>query len=60
MNDKDFADIIRLARRAPLQNMDEAEAAAALLQRFAAFAREYIENETAFRDDNTIKMQREQ
>lgn len=38
LNDKDFADIIRLARRAPLQNMDEAEAAAKLLQRFAAFA----------------------
>lgn len=37
MNAEDFANIIRLARRAPLHNMDEAEAAAALLQRFAAY-----------------------
>lgn len=38
MNGKDFADIIRLVRRAPLQNMDEAEVVAQLLQRFAAHA----------------------
>jgi hypothetical protein len=45
MNDKDFADMIRLARRAPLQNMDEAEAAANLIQRFASFANEYLEQQ---------------
>lgn len=43
MNEKDFADLIRLARRAPLSNMDEAEAAAALLQRFAAYADAEVE-----------------
>lgn len=37
MSEQDFADMIRLARRAPLTNMDEAEAVAGLLQRFAAF-----------------------
>lgn len=47
MNEKDFADMIRLARRAPLQNMDEAEAAANLLQRFASFANAYLEAEKA-------------
>lgn len=40
LTNEDFANMIRLARRAPLANMDEAEAAAALLQRFAAFAME--------------------
>ena len=45
MNDKDFADMIRLARRAPLKDMAEAETAAALLQRFAAFANEYLETQ---------------
>ncbi|MEX2125466.1 MAG: hypothetical protein WD795_16350 [Woeseia sp.] len=35
MNEQDIANIIRLVRRAPLHNMDEAEQAAALLQRFA-------------------------
>lgn len=43
MTEADFANLIRLARRAPLQNMDEAEAAAALLQRFAAFANAELE-----------------
>ena len=38
MEAKDFSALIALARRAPLVNMDEAEAAAALLQRFAAYA----------------------
>lgn len=38
MEAKDFADIIRLVRRAPLQNMDEAEAINGLLQRFAEHA----------------------
>ena len=41
MTNEDFANIIRLARRSPLANMDEAETAAALLQRFAAFILEY-------------------
>lgn len=41
MTNEDFANIIRLARRAPLANMDEAEAAAMLLQKFAAFVMEY-------------------
>jgi hypothetical protein len=45
MNDKDFADIIRLARRAPLKDMAEAEAAAGLLQRFAIFANECLEGD---------------
>lgn len=45
MNEKDFADMIRLARRAPLQNMDEAEAVAELLQRYAFFVKEYIESQ---------------
>lgn len=35
MSEQDVANIIRLVRRAPLQNMDEAEHVAALLQRFA-------------------------
>jgi len=35
MSEQDIANIIRLVRRAPLQNMDEAEFVAALLQRFA-------------------------
>ena len=42
MNQQDFADIIRLARRAPLTNMDEAEAVNALLQRFAEFAEGHL------------------
>lgn len=42
MNAKDFADCIRLMRRAPLQSMDEAEAVAALLQRFSAHAEEFL------------------
>lgn len=42
MKQADFANIIRLARRAPLTNMDEAEQAAALLQRFAQFANDYL------------------
>lgn len=41
MKTEDFANVIRLARRAPLANMDEAEAAALLLQKFAAFANNY-------------------
>lgn len=43
MNEKDFADIIRLARRAPLQNMDEAEAVAVLLQKYSAFVTQELE-----------------
>lgn len=43
MNEKDFADMIRIARRAPLQNMDEAEDVAALLQRFAAYSSAELE-----------------
>jgi hypothetical protein len=48
MDKKDFADVIRLVRRAPLQNMDEAEAVAKLLQRFAAHVNEQLDkdNET--------------
>lgn len=45
MSEQDFANLIRLARRAPLHNMDEAEAAAALLQRFAAFANAELEKQ---------------
>jgi hypothetical protein len=45
MNDKDFADIIRLVRRASLHNMDEAEHVAGLLQRFASHANEFIETQ---------------
>ena len=41
MTNEDFANILRLARRAPLANMDEAEAVADLLQRFSAFALEH-------------------
>lgn len=43
MNEKDFADMIRIARRAPLQNMDEAEAVGRLLQRFAQHAAYFLE-----------------
>lgn len=43
MTEKDFADLIRIARRAPLQNMGEAEAVAALLQRFAAYSNAELE-----------------
>lgn len=43
MNKKDFADIIRLVRRAPLNNMNEAEYVAKLLQRFSKHASEQIE-----------------
>ena len=45
MNEKDFADMIRLARRAPLMNMDEAEAVATLLQRFAQHSKDWLELE---------------
>lgn len=45
MNDKDFADIIRLVRRASLHNMDEAERVAGLLQRFAAHANDVVEKQ---------------
>ena len=38
MNAQDFADMIRLARRAPLANMDEAEHVNGLLQRVAEHA----------------------
>lgn len=41
MTQEDFANMIRLARRAPLANMDEAEAVAALLQKFATHATSY-------------------
>lgn len=41
MTEEDFANIIRLARRSPLAHMDEAEAAAQLLQKFAAFVLQY-------------------
>lgn len=38
MDNQDFATIIRLCRRAPLHNMEEAEFVAKLLQRFAEHA----------------------
>ena len=47
MNDKDFADVIRLVRRAPLMNMDEAEAVANLLQRFAQHSKDWLELQAA-------------
>jgi hypothetical protein len=37
MNPQEIAQIVTLARRAPLQNMAEAEAAAQLLQKLAAY-----------------------
>lgn len=43
MSAKDFADIIRLIRRSPLQNMDEAEYVAELLKRFSAHAQSVID-----------------
>lgn len=45
MNEKDFADIIRLVRRAPLQNMDEAEVVAALLNRFARLGKQILDGD---------------
>lgn len=45
MNAKDFADCIRLMRRAPLANMEEAEAAAALMKKFSAHADEFLKPE---------------
>jgi len=45
MDAKDFGNIIALARRAPLANMDEAEAAAKLLQKFARFAKAHIDSQ---------------
>ena len=45
MNEQDFADIIRLVRRTPLANMDEAEAVNALLQRFGEFASAHLEQD---------------
>jgi len=38
MDAEDYANIIRLVRRAPLANMDEAEVVNRLLQRFAEHA----------------------
>lgn len=52
MDDKDFGDMIGIARRAPLANMDEAEAVARLLQKFAKFAKDYIEERKASTDEN--------
>lgn len=40
-----FANMIRLVRRAPLANMDEAEQVAKILQEFAAYADEEIQRE---------------
>lgn len=36
MTEQEVANLIALARRAPLQNMNDAEAVAALLQKFTA------------------------
>lgn len=47
MNEKDFADIIRLVRRAPLMNMDEAEAVAVLLNKFALHSKDWLEMQNA-------------
>lgn len=52
--DNDAADLITLARRAPLKNMDEAAAASNLLDRFAVFF-EAIESEQT-PDDNVTKI----
>ena len=45
MDAKDFGNMIAIARRAPLQNMDEAESVAKLLQKFAKFAKEHIDSQ---------------
>lgn len=45
MSEEDFANIILLVRRAPLANMDEAEAVAQLLQRYSSFVNEHIERQ---------------
>lgn len=46
MTEKDFADMIRIARRAPLDNMTEAEYVSDLLKRFAIHAKEWLELES--------------
>ncbi len=45
MTKQDFADIIRLLRRVPLHNMDEADAVNELMQRFGEFASAYLEQD---------------
>ena len=45
MRRTDWQDIIVMVRRAPLKNMDEAEAIAALLKRFAEFAKDQLEDD---------------
>ena len=40
-----FANMIALARRAPLANMDEAEAVAKVLQEFAQYAKQELDKD---------------
>lgn len=47
MEAKDFADMITLVRRAPLKDMNEAEAVSELLKKFAAHADAIIEQQKA-------------
>ena len=42
MNKQDFANVIVMVRRAPLDNMDHAESVNKLLQKFAMHADEYL------------------
>lgn len=53
MTQQEIAQIVTLARRAPLANMAEAEAASVLLQKLAAYfapKKEETQNETAKSD----------
>ncbi len=45
MTEKEIAHIILLARRAPLRNMNEADAVGQLLDRFADWARQVLQSE---------------
>lgn len=48
MTSQEIAQIVTLARRAPLQNMAEAEAAASLLQKLLShFAKKVVDDENA-------------
>ncbi len=44
-NETDAADMIIIARRAPLANMDEASEVSALLNRFSAFIEQHFGEE---------------
>lgn len=55
LTSEDLANMIRLARRAPLMNMEEAENVAQLLQKFAAFAAAYLEEETKKKTEEAKK-----